>query len=382
MKKATLFLLALLLLFFLVSPSPSQAQGGLEVVQSWTQAQFPSSLTFGISASSDANITDIRLSYIVDRVSFAQVRSEVCLEFAPSTQVKEEWTWDMRKSGGLPPGAEITYWWTLKDARGRSLKTAPIKVSFDDTRYQWRSLSEGKLTLLWHKGDEAFAQELMAAAQEALKRLERDTGAHLKRPSRIYIYANANELKGAMIFPQEWTGGVAFTGFGTIAIGIEPSNLLWGEKALTHELTHLVIDQMTLNPYNDLPVWLDEGLAMYNEGLLEPQFANYLAKAVIEDSLLSVRSLSSPFSAEPEKAVLSYAQSYSLVQYLISNYGQEKMLELLLTFEKGSTYDGALKKVYGFDMDELDELWQEYIRELFKSATKEQSQVKEVALVC
>jgi hypothetical protein len=33
------------------------------------------------------------------------------------------------------------------------------------------------------------------------------------------------------------------------------------------------------------------------------------------------------------------------------------MLELLLTFRQGSSYDGALEKVYDFDMEGLDDLW-------------------------
>jgi hypothetical protein len=118
---------------------------------------------------------------------------------------------------------------------------------------------------------------------------------------------------------------------------------------------------MTLNPYNDLPTWLDEGLAMHTEGALGPEFTAYLNEAIAEGSLFSVRSLSSPFSAYAEQSILSYAQSYSLVDFLINNYGQPKMLELLLTFRQGSSYDGALEKVYGFDMDGLNTLWQDYI---------------------
>ncbi len=188
-----------------------------------------------------------------------------------------------------------------------------------------------------------------------------DTGAYLEEPVRLYIYANAQDLRGAMIYPQEWTGGVAFTRYGTIAIGIASDNLYWGKRAVAHELTHLVIHQMTLNPYGDLPTWLDEGLAMHTEGALSPQFTTYLNKAIAENSLISVRSLSSPFSAYAGQSILSYAQSYSLVDFLISNYGQAKMLELLNTFKQGNTYDDALDKVYGFDMDGLDTLWQDYV---------------------
>ena len=201
----------------------------------------------------------------------------------------------------------------------------------------------------------------MAVSQQALVRLSENTGAELDKPVKLYIYASAQDLQGAMIYPQEWTGGVAFTRYGIMAIGIAPTNLLWGKGAIAHELTHLVIHQITLNPYSDLPTWLDEGLAMYTEGMLEPQFATSLNRAIAEDGLISVRSLSSPFSAYAGEAVLAYAQSYSLVELLIGNYGQDKMLQLLNTFKQGSSYDAALGKVYGFDMDGLDTLWRERV---------------------
>ena len=211
----------------------------------------------------------------------------------------------------------------------------------------------------------------MASAQQALARLAKDTGAYLEKPVKMYIYADAQDLRGAMIYPQEWTGGVAFTRHGIIAIGIAPNRLDWGKRAIAHELSHLVIHQVTFNPYIGLPTWLDEGLAMYAEGELESGYVALLNEAIAEESLISVRSLSSPFSAHAEQAYLAYAQSYSLVEFLINNYGQSKMLELLNTFRQGSSYDGALDKVYGFDMDGLDALWRDYVTVPAQSMKKE-----------
>jgi len=360
-KKTSILALVIYLFLSMLSPILVQAQSELTILDSSAQAEFPSSLSFNLSAQSDVNITDIRLGYTVDRVSFAQVTSEVYIEFAPATTVDVDWTWDMRKTGGLPPGSGVNYWWTVENANGDKVETAPVQVQFDDNRYSWRSLTEGKVTMYWYEGDESFIQKLMTTAQQALARLAEDTGAYLKKPVKLYIYANAQDLRGAMIYPQEWTGGVAFTRYGTIAIGIASDNLYWGKRAVAHELTHLVIHQMTLNPYGDLPTWLDEGLAMHTEGALGLEYTAYLNKAIAEKSLISVRSLSSPFSAYAGQSILSYVQSYSLVDFLISNYGQAKMLELLNTFKQGNTYDDALDKVYGFDMDGLDTLWQDYV---------------------
>ena len=249
----------------------------------------------------------------------------------------------------LPPGAEIQYSWRIEDAAGHELETPWKTVQFNDNRYSWKSLTEGKITLFWYEGDQSFAQELMDSANAALEKLAQDTGAHLEQAVDIYIYASSQDLLGALIFPQEWTGGVAFTEYGIIVIGIAPDNLAWGKRAMAHELAHLVTYQMTYNPYSDIPTWLNEGLSMYAEGSLDPTFRSLLDKAISEDKLISVQTLSSNFPADPEEARLSYAESYSLVEFLIQHYGQEKMLSLLSTFKQGSTYDNALEEVYGFD---------------------------------
>lgn len=362
-KKAGLLTLVACLLLVLLSPISVQAQSGPVILDSSAEIEFPLRLNFNLSIESDVDITDIRLHYTVERMSHAQVTSEVYIEFVPATTVAAKWTWDMRKTGGLPPGSIVEYWWTVKDIKSDSIETKPVRVQFDDIRYSWHSLTEGKITLYWYEGKQTFAQEIMMTAQQVLARLAEDTGAEPKKSIKLYIYADPQDLRGGMIFPQEWTGGVSFNRYGTIAIGIAPDRLDWGRRAIAHELTHLVIHQMTFNPYSDLPIWLNEGLAMYTEGALEPGYVNLLNEAIAEDSLITVRSLSSPFSAYAEESSLAYAQSYSLVEFLISSYGQSKMLELLNTFREGNSYDGALEKVYGFDMESLNSLWRRYILE-------------------
>ncbi len=366
MKKLGILAATVILLLLLLFPAPVQAQSGITVGDSSAQASFPLQLSFNLSARSQADITDIRLHYRIERDSFAEVTAEAYIDFAPDTAVNVQWSLDMRRIGGLPPESVIDFWWTLTDASGDTVQTNLQWVVFDDTRFAWQSLTEGMVTIRWYRGGQSFARELMSTAQAALVRLTADTGAHLTKPVKIYVYATYGDLQGAMIFPQEWTGGVAYTEYGIIAIGIAPDNLAWGKTAAVHELTHLVVHQMTFNPYNDLPTWLSEGLAVYNEGLLDPASAGLLQKAATGNSLISVRTLASPFSSDTQQALLSYAQSYSLVEYLVTTYGQDKMLELLTAFSRGSTYDGALNNVYGFDMDGLNIRWQEYIIGKFK----------------
>jgi hypothetical protein len=356
-----IFLVFMVFLLSSIYVAPVQAGDNLKVLNSSATVTYPQSISFKISAQSDVKITEIRLQYSVQSVGFAKVVNEAYIQFIPSTRIDIEWEWDLVRIGGLPPGVIVKYQWLLLDTKGERLTTPLDSVEFNDNRYKWNVLTEGKVTLYWYEGTRSFAEELMKATQSALTRLSDSTGAVVKNAVRLYIYADSTDLRGSMIFPQDWSGGVAFVRYDCIAIGISTANINWGKSAIAHELTHLITNQMTLNPYNNIPTWLDEGLAMYNEGPLQVTFANNLALAIKENRLISVRSLASPFSAYSIISTVSYAESYSIVDYLISSYGKDKISALLETFRQGSTYDGALQRVYGFDMDGLNTLWQNYI---------------------
>jgi hypothetical protein len=367
------FTLLVLAAILVITPTSIHAQGGISLVDSSAQIFFPSALTFNVKAESPNDIVKLRLRYQVERMNYAQVTDEAWPVFTPSPKVQAQWVWDMRKAS-LPVGATVTYWWTIEDTTGAILTTPSQKVRFDDLRYDWKKLASGQISLFWYKGDQSFADQLMAACQQALDRLAQDTGVHLEQSVSIYVYANPEDLHGATIFPQEWQGGVAEWRYGIIAEGIPTSELDYSKRTLAHELSHIVTHQITFSPYGAvIPFWLDEGLAMYAEGKPDPYLQSVLEKAISQNNLISVRSLASPFSAIPAEAYLSYAESQSIVPFLIQNYGGDKMLQLLNLFKEGNTYDDALIQVYGFDQDGLDSLWQKYITSPSPSQSKEKS---------
>jgi len=356
MKRLCLLLIVFITLL-LALPGVARAQDEITVIYSSTLSMFPYSITFNVEVESDVEITDIDLKYRIKRLSLVPVSYRIDVDFTPGARVAASWTWNMQETGGLPPGTEMEHWWLIEDASGHRSETSPASIKFDDLRYDWNSLTSDQIALYWHQGDQSFAQELMDAAHSALQRLASDTGVSLEQVVSIYIYANSEELRGALIFPYEWTGGIAFPDFSTIAIGIAPYDLAWGKRTTAHELAHMVVYQAIFSPFGDIPVWLDEGLAVYTEGELRSDFRSHLDDAISEDELISVRSLASSFPTDPDEARLSYAESYSLVVFLLDNYGQGKILELLDVFKQGSGYDDALIQVYGFDMDGLNELW-------------------------
>ncbi len=349
---------AVLLLIPLVGAAyPIAAAPATITLSTSVQAAFPNSLTFKVHAQSDSNLTQLRLHYKVDRQNFADVTSEGWAQFAPATTVDTQWVWDMRKSS-LPPGSQVEYWWTAADAAGKTGQTSPATLTFSDDRHKWQTINSGPITLAWYNGSQSFANSLLTAGTQGLQRIESDTGAIPQGQVTIYIYASAQDLQSAQLFAQQWEGGVTFEGYSLIAVGVPTNQLSYGQRAVPHELTHWIVGQITFNDFGaGLPTWLDEGLATYGEGQLSPDYQSALDSAIHNNQLISVRSLSSPFSAIAQQALISYGESNSIVTFMINSYGKAKMRELLGVFQQGSGYDDALMKVYGFDQDGLDKLW-------------------------
>ncbi len=257
----------------------------------------------------------------------------------------------------MPPGTELNYWWKIVDAAGNELKTEKKTYLYLDNRYEWQTLQNDRLTLYWYEGDDSFGQALFDRANVALDTLTRDVGISLEDPIKIFIYANHEDLLQALSSSaQEWTGGQAFTTFGVVVIRVNPSQLDWGLRATTHEMSHLVIHQATDNPYRGLPTWLDEGIAVYNEDTkqLVDDFAPIFDEAVKQNELMTLRTLSSPFPGDPLQANLAYGQSGAVVKFIIDTYGAEKMAKLLSIFAEGSLDDEALETALGVNTDGLD----------------------------
>jgi len=254
----------------------------------------------------------------------------------------------------------FTYWWVIEDQAGNRLKTEPTPYLYSDTRYDWQVLENDQVQLYWTEQDAAFGQEYFDRAVEAASDLSTEFGLETTSPVVIVIYNSHEEFMSVLQEASaEWTGAVNFGDSGMIVIGLGQES--WMLQVIPHELTHAVLHQITQPPFGEIPRWLHEGLAMRSEGGMGREERVTLDQAIEDDTLISLRVLNSPFPDERERAILSYAESNSLVEFIIEAYGPEKLGDLLAVFAVGAHYDDAMLEVFGVDMDGIEDQWRAYI---------------------
>ncbi|MBI4320297.1 MAG: peptidase MA domain-containing protein [Chloroflexi bacterium] len=356
MKKWTLLVVFGLALFLIFPIATASAEEPISVAANSYQNEFPSQIKFKLEASSDQEITRVSLYY---RMRGSAVLTYAYPKFDKGNSVSVEYVWNTQRKY-IPPGVELRYYWQIENAAGTKIRTAPVSFVIEDTRFKWQNITEDNISLFWYGGDQAFGRRLVGIAQQALDKLGQDIGITVQEPVKLFIYATQRDFLGALEpKAQEWTGGRSFSSQAIIALMVEPTGegIPWAARAIPHELSHVVTYQAIKNPYGDIPHWLDEGLAMHAEGEAELGYTRVLDRAIRQNRLISLKSLASNFPADPEQATLSYAQSQSVVEYILDQYGRDKMSELLAVFREGSTYDDALLAVFGIDVAGLDAEW-------------------------
>ena len=355
-------ILTLILGLSLLTTTTAFVQLPATVTNNEAVLNFPESVSFSATITSDSEIRSIVLEYGNKQRTCGEVTAKAFPQFSPGKIVEAKWTWEMRQSGSLPPGASLWWRWRITDANGSETLSETKTITWLDDIHDWKSMNNGDfLRLHWYKGDQTFAIDLARSAYNGLQFNETQSGLKAEAPINIYIYADTNDLQDAILYEPSWTGGQAFPDHDIVILGISPSDLDWGRDAIVHELTHVLVGHQTFSCLGDVPTWLNEGLAVYSEGELAPSSQRQLDEAIRFDTLLTVRSLSSGFSEVADKANLSYTQSYSLTKFLIESYGQENMTALLLSLRDGLSIEAALLQTYGFDIDGLEDGWRQAI---------------------
>jgi hypothetical protein len=355
-------LLLPLVVCLLASPAralltPIGAAAPVTVSASTATPHFPQNIAFHLEAgAASGEITAVNLLYhaantpVTKRVRVPAERGQrISLDYALDTQ-----------ADFLPPGLDIEYRWAFTLSDGTQYRTDPATLFYMDDQQQWKKKTSGQITLWWYSGDDAFGQDAIDTATRATERLKKTFNVTGDRPIRILIYSNARDLRVALPpNSAEWIGGGATTDLGIIHAAIAPGQSAASEirRILPHEMSHMIVYQASLNPYNHPPLWLDEGLAVHNQETPDVRFRPLVRDAADTGKLIPVRALDSPFPFNADQALLSYAESESIVNFIINAYGNKYIGALVSAFKDGLSYDQVVQKILKESIEDLDKEW-------------------------
>ncbi len=184
----------------------------------------------------------------------------------------------------------------------------------------------------------------------------------------IIIVKDDAELQS--LFSDVLPNRVAMTDYATKSIVLVEANETGNITIdLTHELTHAIFfERMTSG--NKIPQWIHEGLASFEEGkydssAVDSRWATYGADIARGGGLALSEMAQIKSDSSPEEVNMFYAESRSVVAYMINNYGMLKFMRLATRLQAGRDIDSSIKTIYSPDLTSLNNLqgrWQESLK--------------------
>ncbi len=359
MRRLTL-LVAIVALGCGLWPAFGRAQQGVDVRSEEARNDFPSGIVFTLDFESQQPVKEVRFRYAIAPDGSRAYGVPDC---TGTTSV--QCTFDLKSTPGnfLIPGVEITYYWEISDQAGGTTQTQPGRTMYEDTRFQWKSLSDDGLTVWYYGGSEGDVRDLLGVGRDTLTRMGSLLGTHVDYPVKVFLYDSAEDMQPVLLSGQlSPEQGVVTLGEVVVSDTAVVARDSAASDILRHELSHIVMHSAVKGPFANLPAWLEEGVAVYGQSGPLPEMMSALDAAIKSNRPFTIRSLSSAtVGASGSSVGLFYGQSYSVVRFLIDQYGEDKFRELLAAFRDGSRTDDALMKVYGFDQDGLENAWRQSV---------------------
>lgn len=137
-------------------------------------------------------------------------------------------------------------------------------------------------------------------------------------------------------------------------------------RTLRHELAHLVLHDASRSR---LPLWFDEGYAVYATGALDALDGLSLNYAVVRGATPSLDSLNEALRGHPAGIGTAYALAASAVMELARRNPTGTLQPLMERLEAGVPFPDAVLATTGLTLDRFDEAWVRTIRQRYSLFT-------------
>jgi len=202
-----------------------------------------------------------------------------------------------------------------------------------------------------------MAYEVAALIDECAPRIAAIVGTEDLQfvPAVIYLDRKAF-IDATGIPPRSRVVGLAT--FPSGLIHVDGTELLASiEKVVPHEVGHILTARAVGPGLPALPTWLSEGIAEYVAGETAAHVDPIWVQAVGRGASLDLAELDSAIHGRGDQAGLAYAESASIVNFLVAQRGESVIADLIRSLARTRDFETSLQEVTGWRTEELESTW-------------------------
>jgi tetratricopeptide (TPR) repeat protein len=255
----------------------------------------------------------------------------------------------------------------LRGLRDLALATAEVTRGYVETR--------GKHFVVAHAPgkDELLVPYAIDALDRAWEAVGGDFGDRPEGLIRVEIYPDISDLAKVSTLTLkeiETSGTIALCKFNRLMI-VSPRALLTGYPwldTLTHEYTHFIVSRVS---HNNVPIWLHEGLAKFEERRwhdkqgngLTPMMEHLLAAGLQKKHLITFAEMHPSMAKLPsqEDTALAFAEVYMVIEYLEQSIGWPGVRQIVTRLRDGKSVPEAVSAAVGKSFAEFQNDWRSWL---------------------
>lgn len=256
------------------------------------------------------------------------------------------------------------------------------RVQYED--FEWRYL-QSKHFDVYYYGEKNYklAEFTSMSVESAYRQLKDDFDFELSDRISVIIYDSHNDFSQTNVVTlptgAEGIGGVTDKLKNRMTIPFDGDYADF-RRTIHHELVHAVFNDMfyggSLNSIiaNNIqlvfPLWFEEGLAEYTALGWDTNTDMFIRDAVINNYLAPIRYLSGYYS---------YRGGQSLWNYIVEEYGREKIAEILQNIRTSRSVEYGISTALGMNIDELSKAWSESLKKRYYPEVAERQRADALA---
>jgi hypothetical protein len=245
-----------------------------------------------------------------------------------------------------------------------------LSLQTDLYSQEWIEL-KGEHFIIYSIKEEKFAKRVLDKAEIYYKQIAVGLGYQRysdfwlwEKRCKVYLYPDHESYIKTTNSPV-WSHGQANYTEKTVSGYIGSQRFI--DVILPHELGHLIFRDF-VGFKGEIPLWLDEGVAQWQERNRPNVIKNAAAKLLRENKLIPLEAIMvlDIRKVEDEELVrIFYQESASLVDFLIRKYGTGKFTTFCQRLRDGKNLEEALQFSYPpiRNIEDLEKEWGKYLLE-------------------